>query len=1092
MNRLRSPVGLVMDCPSRAGRASRGYALEMGICPNCGAENAEGTQFCGACATPLPSEPGAYIATRKTVTAVFTDVVGSTRLAESIDPESWGKVMSRFFHEIAVPIERHQGMLEKFVGDAVKATFGVPLAHEDDALRAVRAAIEMREALARLNKELETRWGVRLETRTGINTGVVAGTVTAGQSLVVGDAMNVAARLEQAADPGEILIGPDTYRLVSHAIDAEPLEPLALKGKGESVLAYRLLSVDPTAGALVRHFDRPMIGRELERRRVLDSFNRVVTANCCELVTVVGSPGIGKSRFVSALAAQLRVHAAVMETRCLSYGEQISLRPLIDVMKQAAGIGAEDNTADVQTRINMLVEGEENSRAIAQGIADLLGIAESIGGPKEAVWAARKLLETLSRERPLCLVFEDIHWARPALLEFIEHMADWSRDAPILLLCTSRHDLLEDIPTWSRRPIVMLKALEPAECARLVQNLQESEVAESTLGRIMEVTGGNPLFIEQTFSMLRELDVTKRRESSQPISLSDLSPVTVPPSIQALLVARLDRLSLIERQVIECASVVGDEFSSRTVERLLGERVAPELKASLKSLVHKELLRPERWDAPEAETLRFGHALIREAVYEVTPKESRAILHEGVADLLGQKDHRGLDEYDEMIGYHLERAFQYRAQLGPLNEAATTLGERAATCLAGAGRKALARHDGLAARDLLTRASALPQSDDRTRVEFLLDQADAQMVGSHATASDGRKARAVLVEAIAGARSLNDEVLEMQGLVLDCFARFVSDEIEAADVAVKRAESAMGVFERLGDVDGLGRTWNLLAYTNLEQGQMVRVHEAAERAIEYSRQCGNAREEAWARRYLVFSLLYGPEPVERAINRATKELEWARSNGHRVMELNILFGLGYLHAMRGAFADGRGFISASRTIANDLGMPTEDAWAACFAARLEMLASMPQAAEEELHYAYGIYEGAGDDSALSTISAALADALYAGGRYDEADKYASISERYASPSDSHNQSRWRRVRAKLLARGGETRQAEMLGREGLDLLMLTDFVNRQANALMDLAEVFRDVKRPTDVDAAFRKALKLYEQKGNVVAADRARTLLAV
>lgn len=1064
----------------------------MGICRKCGSENAEGTQFCGACATPLPSDPVAYTEARRTVTAVFTDVVGSTRLAESIDPESWGKVMSRFFHEMAVPIERHEGTIEKFVGDAVKATFGVPRAHEDDALRAVRAAIEMRGALARLNGELETRWGVRLETRTGINTGVVAGTVTAGQSLFVGDAMNVAARLEAAADPGEILIGPDTYRLVSHAIDAEPLEPLALKGKGESVLAYRLLSVDATAGALDRHFDRPMIGREPELRRVLDSFNRVATANCCELVTVVGSPGIGKSRFVSALAAELRVHAAVLEARCLSYGEQISLRPVIEVMKQGAGIGTEDNTADVQTKINILVEGEENSRAIAQGIADLFGVAESSRGAEQTVWAARKLLETLSRQQPLCVILEDIHWARPALLEFIEHMADWSRDAPILLLCTSRHDLLEDIPTWSRRPIVMLKALEPVECGRLVQNLQESEVAESTIGRIMEVTGGNPLFIEQTVSMLSELDVTQRRESGQPISLGDLSSVTVPPSIQALLVARLDRLSLIERQVIECASVVGDEFSSRTVERLWGEGATPELKASLKSLVHKELLRQERWDAPEDETFRFGHALIREAVYEVTPKESRAILHEGVADLLAQKDRGGLDEYEEMIGYHLERAFQYRAQLGPLDEAATTLGKRAATYLAGAGRKALARQDGLAARHLLTRASALPQSDNRTRVEFLLDQADAQLVGSHVTASDGRKARGLLVEAIEGARSLNDEVLETQGLLLDCYARFVSDEIEAADVAVKRAESAMGVFERLGDVDGLGRTWNLLAYTSLEQGQMVRVQEAAERAIKYSRQCGNAREEAWARRWLVFSFLYGPEPVEPAVNRATKELEWARSNGHRVMEMNILLGLGYLHAMRGAFADGRGFISASRAIANDLGMPTEDAWAAFVAARLEMLASMPQAAEEELHYAYEIFEGVGDDRTLSITSAALADALYAGGSYDEADKYASISERYASPSDSHNQARWRRVRAKLLARSGETRQAEMLGREGLDLLMQTDFVNRQANAMMDLAEVFRSLERPTDAGAVIRGALKLYEQKGNVVAADRARTLLTV
>ena len=385
----------------------------MHLCPTCGASNAERARFCSECGAALGA-PASREA-RKTVTVLFADVTGSTALGERLDPESFRRVMARYFDLARSCLERHGGTVEKFIGDAVMAAFGVPVVHEDDALRALRAAVELRTALLTLNAELERDYGVALHLRTGVNTGeVVTGTE---ERLVTGDAVNVAARLEQAAEPDEILVGEQTYALARGAIDAEPIEPLAVKGKTEPLTAFRLIGVRAGAPAFDRRLDAPLVGRLDELARVRSAFDEAVAARGCRLVTVLGPPGIGKSRLAREVTATLASEAAVLTGRCLPYGEGITYWPLVEIFREA---GAEAE----------------------------LDAALSAGAPEEIFWSVRKSLEQRARERPLALVVEDVHWAEPTLLDLAEHLGDWTRDAPLLLLCLARPEFLDGRPGW--------------------------------------------------------------------------------------------------------------------------------------------------------------------------------------------------------------------------------------------------------------------------------------------------------------------------------------------------------------------------------------------------------------------------------------------------------------------------------------------------------------------------------------------------------------------------------------------------------------------------------------------------------------------
>ena len=430
----------------------------MVTCGTCGSENREGARFCDACGASLAAEPAREL--RKVVTLLFCDVTGSTALGERLDPESLRRVMARYFEVASDVIEQHGGTVEKFIGDAVMAVFGVPVVHEDDALRGVRAAADLQPALRQLNSELEAAYGVSLALRTGVNTGeVVTGTA---ERLATGDAVNVAARLEQAAQPGEVVLGGDTVRLVKDAVDVEPLAPLDLKGKAEAVQAYRLLAVRPGDPG-DRRPTVAMVGRERQQRLLDDAFANVVGERACHLFTVLGTAGVGKSRLVVEFLERLDA-ATVIGGRCLSYGEGISYWPVTAAVKELLGPAPEERLAELGL-----------DPATAGALTPILGQQTLASSPEEIAWAVRKLFEAAAGERPLVVVFDDLHWGEPVFLDLVEHIADFSRNASILMICMARPELLDRRPTWGGGKLnavnVLLEPLGPAETDRLIDEL---------------------------------------------------------------------------------------------------------------------------------------------------------------------------------------------------------------------------------------------------------------------------------------------------------------------------------------------------------------------------------------------------------------------------------------------------------------------------------------------------------------------------------------------------------------------------------------------------------------------------------------------
>jgi len=621
-------------------------------CPSCGAENREEARFCDACGASLVPEPARE--SRKTVTILFCDVTGSTALGEQIDPESLRRVMARYFEVAKEIVERHGGTVEKFIGDAVMAVFGVPAVHEDDALRAVRAAAELREALADLNAELADSYGTSLELRTGVNTGeVVTGTE---ERLATGDAVNVAARLEQAAQPGEVLVGDETLRLVKDAVEVEPVAALELKGKAAPVSAFRLLDVT-AAEPGARRQTVQMVGRERQRQLLDDAFANVIGERACNLFTILGTAGVGKSRLVAEFLDSLD-GATVIGGRCLSYGEGISYWPVTAAVKELLGPSPDEELAELGF-----------DATAARALDPIIGRKTLASSPEEIAWAVRKLFEAAAARRPLVVVFDDLHWGEPVFLDLVEHVADFSRDAPILLLCMARPELLDRRSAWGGGKLnatnVLLEPLSTDETEELIERLLSgAQIDRSLRGRILEAAGGNPLFVGEMLAML-----TERSDGN------GSAEIAVPPTIQALLASRLDQLDDAERRVLERGAVEGQVFHRGAVVALAPDE--GQVDGRLMMLVRKDLVRPEKSLLAGDDAFRFRHLLVRDAAYDALPKATRAELHERFADWLEQNAPQ-LVELDEIVGYHLEQAYTYRSELGPLDDAARALAPRAA------------------------------------------------------------------------------------------------------------------------------------------------------------------------------------------------------------------------------------------------------------------------------------------------------------------------------------------------------------------------------------------------------------------------------
>jgi predicted ATPase/class 3 adenylate cyclase len=1058
------------------------------ICPSCGEENADRFRLCGFCGTPLaPPLPPQEV--RKTVTVVFCDLQGSTALAESIDPEPLREIMSRYFAEMRDALERHGGVVEKYIGDAIMAVFGLPRVHEDDALRAARATIDMQQALARLNEELQARWGVRLANRTGVNTGeVIAGDPAAGQRLVTGDAVNVAARLEQAAPAMQVLLGERTYRLIRHRAEVEELPPLTLKGKSAQVPAYRLLAVRETDRAVLDARRTEIVGRALEAARLVQEFQIVVSTRSCALVTVLGEAGIGKSRLMEEFARLAADEARVLRGRCLAYGRGITFWPLVEIVGQAAGIAEEDPPATARAKLGALF-GADGTEDAGDRVASAIGLSDLQFPVEEVYWGTRKLFEQLARQRPLVVVFEDIHWAEAALLDLIARIADTAADSPLLLVCAARPELSERRPGWLERPdahVISLEPLSGEQTALVVENLLgDAELDEQARASIVAAADGNPLFAEQLLSMLID-DGHLRRENGCWARTGDLRTLAVPPTIDALLSARLDLLDREERAVIEPASVVGGIFQHSAVSALVDDPVRGRISTHLRTLEGRQLIEPQQ-SLPAEEDLwfRFHHILIRDAAYQGLLKRRRAALHERFADWMeAVTSGRDRDvEYEEIVGYHLEQAHRYLSELGPLNDHGRDLGRRAATRLGAAGRRALARADMSAAANLLRRAAVLLPAEDPSRLALLPQLAEALM-------EIGEFPWAMLFLDEAVELSSRDPRLNADIVLTRLLVRHhVEENLERwREEVAREAERLIPVLQEHRADAELAKAWRLLGFVH---GSVCRYGDAAaavKEAAEHARRANDRRLEARNVSSYTLAALYGPTPADEAIEQCEHLITEGLSD--RQAEALVLCSLAQLRAMQGEFEHARELVRAARTVLADLGVIVLAAATAIDSARVELLAGDLVTAENELRRAEETLTMLGEKYLLPPLAAVLAQVVYAQGRADEAEEITRRAEELSDADDVEPQALWRSVRAKVLAGRAVAGEAERLAREAVHLMRTTDAPGMQADALLDLADVLRRSGRSDEARAVAAEAKGLYELKGNKAAAAQAAALL--
>jgi class 3 adenylate cyclase len=1074
------------------------------ICQSCGADNRDAARFCATCGFGLarrcvrcdnelaasarfcdqcgsPADGSADVAerdvlqARKTVTIVFADLRGSTMLAERMDPEPVRALMDSYYAMSRDAIERFGGRVVKFIGDGMMAVFGIPDTAEDDVRRALQASLALHSGFEEIASELRAERGVEIGLRVGINTGEVV--VSAGDDDVVGDAVNVAARLEQAAPLGYVFVGDATWRAARGFATFAAPELINARGKSDPVVARALLDVGPEAADTGVAF----VGRDTDLGVLASTFADVVAGGTARLVTILGSPGVGKTRLAGEFAESLGDRAVVLVARCVSEGAS-ALAPVADMLRIAASVPDTATSDEVVRSLAASIAADVPDRErVATAAAGLFGAAAST--PEETLWSVRRLLETLAQAKPLLVVIEDVHWAEPMLLDLIEHLAEWTR-APVMLAAVARPELRElrgSLVDSGRHPVLALEGLDHESTQQLACAFLGTTSLPAGLAHLVpESTGGNPLFVRELLRMLVDDQILEPEDEGWRLRVS-AGDIAVPPTIQGLLAARLDRLPADEQLVLERASIAGKEFPLGALHELAPSDRSRVVEV-LDRLRKKELVEPDGTYWIDEPVWRFHHVLIREAAYRRLLRQHRAELHERLARWLTIKLGAVRGEHEEVVGYHLEQAYHQYRELGPLDTRAEDVGRDAAAHLESGAESALEREDLLTAALLAARALDCLPSGDGSRTTPLLVRCEALLaLGEAGSASDA----IVELRGVVGP----DEGLEAWCACFDLHLATMTAGTQLRVIEQQAAEVAR-TFTRLGDRRGAAKAHTVRASTLARLGQYGEVETALDTALTCAREAGDRRLATVALAAAPVAALFGPSPVPRAGGRCLDVVRLVRiTAGSPVVEATSQRCQALLEAFRGRDDAARRMIASARATLEELGVRLAMLETDLFAGMVELVMGDLDLAGEYLELAHDGLRALGAHGDCGRAAALLARVCFEEGDLVRAEALADEARELAG-DDLQSGVAWRGVAAQVLAARGQSDQAVSLAEEAVSMTSTTDALVHNAESRFVLARVRLAVGDRTRGGQAAEEAADLYERKAATRLAASARGLV--
>ena len=1012
---------------------------------------------------------------RRVVTALFADLAGSTRLGEQLDPEVLRDVVSQFFEIAGQEIRHHGGTVEQFSGDAAVGVFGMTASHEDDAERAVRTAFAILRGLDPLQKAVRERHRVTVDVHIGIEMGeVVSGDPFAGGTAVTGDALNVAARLEKAAAPGQILVGAGAYTATKHAIDYEPIGDLALAGKSLPVAAYqpiRLLAEIGEARGL-RGLTAPLVGRDEEMLQLLDTAERVQQDRKPVLFTALGAPGIGKSRLAREAGSRLKARGwQVLRGRCLPYGDGITYWPVSEMVRLAAGITAEMGALEA---VGQLVATSPET-AVSDRLAFAIGLTRDspvVGGgiDREIALAFRRWVQAQAARSPLLLIFEDIHWAEPAMLDLIEYLATWSRDASVLILCLARPELLDKRPGWGAGRFqsnrIILEPLNRNESAALIEALLSIDGLPDRLrGEMIERADGNPLFVEELIRMLLD-EGTIVKSGNRWIAAPTAAEVRVPKTVEALIRARLDTLPRPERSALQAGSVIGRTFDRPMLDGLVDD--AERLNAAMENLILRDLVSEEA--APQGRaSYRFKHILVRDVAYATLPKARRAALHLQIAHAMALLVGDRSTELVEIRAYHLEEAVKLETQLGA--GPADTLRREAVAALEESGRYAFDRDDNRAASSFLERCLAIRPEPEahQLEVECLLLDVEYRL-GRH------QQAKEKGIRVAAAARAIGRKDLEGRAILAQGRGIWLGDPEGGAEKAIARLMEAHALLQEAGDLVNLQEAAFQLGYGGWWFGKLEEAWPwwAESRAI--ARQLGDSGLEARALT-MQGGIRYFQGRIPEAIAMRQAAVALSETGGSRAKWAAAVLRYGYLVALTKSFDEGLRLTESSIQPLEEAGEKWELASALNLTARIHFLRGTPTSGMSYFERALAVSKEINDTGFRPEIERTMAEALLQLDDLEGAASHAEAGVEVVAADDVASIGSTTMVLGLVRARQERREEAETLLRKALATGESSDYVSERWEYYLALGQFLLAQGRAPEAEewiAKMREIIALY------------------